>query len=45
MVHIPLVSVAFPPNARYVFGLVVDLANFKIIPTDGFFDKSQESNK
>ena len=38
IVHLPLFSVAFPPNARYVFSMVIDLANFKIIPVDWIVD-------
>ena len=38
IVHLPLFSVAFPPNARYVFAMVIDLANFKIIPVDWIVD-------
>lgn len=38
IVHLPLFSVAFPPNARYIFSMVIDLANFKIIPVDWIVD-------
>ena len=34
MVHLPMMGVSFPSNSAFVFNLIIDLANFKIIPTD-----------
>ena len=34
MVHLPMMAVSFPSNSTFVFNLIIDLANFKIIPTD-----------
>ena len=34
MVHLPMMSVAFPSNALFAFQLIIDLANLKIVPVD-----------
>ena len=39
MVHMPLFSFAFPGNASIVYSYIIELANFKIIPTDWIIEK------
>ena len=31
IVHLPLLSINFPSNVIFVFGLVIDLVNFKLL--------------
>ena len=39
IVHLPLLAIPFPGNARYAFGLIVALANSKLIPVDKLLNK------
>lgn len=34
LVHMPLLNVSYPSNAQMVCTAIIDLVNFKIIPTD-----------
>ena len=34
MVHLPLLTLAFPANTKLAFDIMIDLANLKIIPVD-----------
>lgn len=39
LVHYPLLILSFPSNASFCFQIVVDLVNFKIIPTEWIMRK------
>ena len=37
VVFIPMFKTKFPPNALYLFGNLIDVATFDILPTDDYF--------
>jgi hypothetical protein len=39
IVHFPLMSLGLPSNVSYFLGMLIDLINFKIIPTDKILEK------
>jgi len=39
MVHFPMFSIGFPPNAKYFYSYIIDLANMKIIQTGFLLEK------
>lgn len=41
LVHMPLLNISYPPNAEMVCTAIIDLVNFKLIPTNTILAKLQ----
>ena len=39
MVHLPLLSILLPSNLTFIFQIMVNIANFKIIPVNWLITK------